>query len=171
MAEIEHSAQGAQDLQGERPLIVELNPHGCDFWEYHGTRARLEAEGIIPAAVVWPATGARAVTWQDGRLKFSLRRIRPEGLKGPMRTWINGDWWALRGDLVDGPDMRQRRILRMQRALERETYLQSPAGQRVLSAEFSRLHAADRDKDFQSFKALIPALTPPCRGRRAAGAA
>jgi hypothetical protein len=171
MAETQHSAGAAHDSRGERPLTVELNPHGLDFWEYHGTRAQLEAEGIVPAAIAWPAAGAQSVGWQDGRLKFSLRRIRPDGLRGPMRLWVNGDWWALRCDLIGGPDMLQRRLICMQRALELETYRQSPAGQRAWYAAYKRLRAADCDRAFQAFKALVPGLIPPRRGRRAGGAA
>lgn len=167
MAETEHSAAAAHEPQAERELTVELNPYGCDFWEYQGTRAQLEAEGVIPAAVEWPATGVRSVEWQDGRMRFSLRRIRPAWLKGPMRLWVNGDWWALRCDLIGGPDTSQRRLIRMRRDVEREAYRQSPAGQRAWDELWRRFRAAERDSAFQVFKARVPGLTPPRRGRRA----
>lgn len=171
MAETEHSAAAAHQPQAERELTVELNPHGLDFWEYHGTRAQLEAEGFIPAAVAWPAIGAQSVGWQDGRLKFSLRRTRPPGLKGPMRLWISGDWWTVRCDLTGGPDFMELRLIRMRRDLEREAYRQSPAGQRAWYAAYKQWQASSLDRDFQSFLKLIPALNSPRRGRRSGGAA
>ena len=85
MADMQHSASTTAEAQTEREFTVSIRPHALDFWEYFGTRAQLEAEGVIPSGMEWPATGAKEVGWKEGRLKFGLRRIRPEGLKGPMR--------------------------------------------------------------------------------------
>lgn len=170
MAETEHSAAAAQEPQAERELMVSLRPHGLGFWEFEGTRAQLEAEGAIPAAAKWPAIGAAAVKWKAGRLSFSLRRVRPPGLKGPMRLWVNGDWWALRCELIGAPSCLEQRVIDARRALEREAFLASPAGQRAWDEQWRRRCAAERDSAFQAFKARVPGLVAPKRGRKAKAA-
>lgn len=170
MAEAKHSAQAAHEPQAEREMTIDLRPYGWERWEFEGTRAQLEAEGVNPPATKWPA-GVQWVTWIAGPLKFHLRRTRPPGLKGPMRLWVNGDWWSLHCDRVNGPDHLQQRVIDARRALERETYRQSPAGQRAWDEQWRRRCEADRDRAFQAFKALVPGLIPPRRGRRAGGAA
>lgn len=167
MAETEHSAAAAQEPQAERELMVSLRPHGLGFWEFEGTRAQLEAEGVIPAATEWPATGAAREEWKAGRLRFSLRRARPPGLKGPMRLWVNGDWWALRCELIGGPSHHEQRVIDARRALEREAFLASAAGQRAWNEQCRRRCAAERDSAFQVFKTRVPGLVAPKRGRKA----
>lgn len=46
-----HSA--TPDL-GDPGLRVCIRPRNLDFWEYEGTRAQLEAEGVIPPGLKWP---------------------------------------------------------------------------------------------------------------------
>lgn len=171
MAETEHSAAAAYEPQAERELRIDLRPYGWHMWEFEGTRAQLEAEGVIPPGTEWPATGARAVEWKAGPLKFSMHRTRPPGLKGPMRLWISGDWWRLRCEPVNRLDGWQQQEAEAERELRRVRYFKSPAGQRALHVECQRRYAADRDAAFQAFKALVPGLIPPRRGRRAGGAA
>ena len=151
MAKTQHSVGTAQELKVERELTIDLRPYGWQLWELLGTRAQLEAEGVIPAATEWPATGARMVEWTTGRLRFALHRTRPEGLKGPVRLWANGDWWSLRCEPVNAPAIGQQRLIDMQRALDRAVYQQSPAGQREWSEQGRRGEAARRDKAFQTF--------------------
>lgn len=166
MAEAQHSAAAAHQPHAERELKIDLRPYGWAMWEFEGTRALLEAEGVIPPGTEWPASGAGAVKWEAGPLEFRLHRTRPPGLKGPMRLWVNGDWWSLRCEQINGPDHMQQRLIDMRRAVEREAYHQSPAGQRQWDEQWCRRHAADSDKAFQAFKALVPGLIPPRRGRR-----
>jgi hypothetical protein len=166
MAETQHSAGTAHDSQTEREMTINLRPYGWRRWEFEGTRAQLEAEGVIPTGTEWPATGARWVEWKGGPLKFHLRRSRPPGLKGPMRLWVNGDWWCLHCDLIKEPDMRQQRLIDAQQETDRAAYEASPAGRRAFEAHLRRYWTAQEDKRFQSFKVLIPGLVPPPRGRR-----
>jgi hypothetical protein len=84
-----------------------------------------------------------------------------------MRLWVNGDWWCLHCDRVNGTDHLQQRVIDARRAFEREAYRASPAGQRAWDELWRRYSAAQRDKGFQSFKAMVPALNLPRRGRRA----
>lgn len=170
MAETHQSAQTAHEPHAEREMTIDLRPYGWARWEFEGTRAQLEAEGVIPPATHWPAD-ARWVEWIAGPLKFHLRRTRPPGLKGPMRLWVNGDWWCLHCDQVNAPDHLQQRVIDARRKLQEEAYRASPAGQRAWSEEYRRRREADRDRAFQAFKASVPGLIPPRRGRRAGGAA
>ena len=162
MADTEHSA--TKPDMGGSDLKVIIRPYKMDFWEYEGSRAQLEAEGVIPSTTEWPE-GAENLYWNDSCFQWSLGRTRPEGLKGPMALWTNGDWWNLRcSDLHNRSDAR--RILEIRRKLADELYRQSPAGRREWDAAHGRYMKAQHDQDFQAFKAMIPGLTPPKRGRK-----
>lgn len=171
MAETQHSAAEARDSLAGRELAVDLRPYGWNMWEFQGTRAQLEAEGAIPPATKWPAAGTGAVEWTAGPLRFSLRRVRPAGLKGPKQLWVNGDWWCLRCDTVERFDPLLLRVHEARQALALAIYRLSPAGQRASAELWQRTAAARRDSAFQSFRALVPALNPPQRGRRAGASA
>lgn len=130
---------------------------------YSGSRAQLEAEGIIPADLEWPERTAE-VNWMVGDLQFSLRRARPEGIKGPMAVWINGDHWCL-GIEVHGRDFAwhdQRKLKAQADALATELHRRTQAGRREFEAHVRRMQAANHDKAFQVFKTLIL----PKRARR-----
>jgi hypothetical protein len=88
-----------------------------------------------------------------------------------MRLWIRGDWWKLQWEQKVHPDKGTRAVLRKKAELVTEVYRQSPAGQRAWDAHWRLYWQAHQDKAFQSFKALIPGLIPPKRGRKAAPAA
>ena len=151
-----------------REMRVDIRPYGLDFWEYEGTRAQLDAEGVIPPSTKWPE-GVQRLYWSDDRFTWCLVRTRPLGLKGPMSLWASGDWWGLRcSDLHNRSDAR--RVAEMKRGLADELYRQSPAGQRAWNAAFERRMKAQRDQAFQAFKLLIPGLIAPKRGRKPAQA-
>lgn len=163
-------AEAAHEPHAERELTIDLRPYGWRRWVFEGTRAQLEAEGAIPPGTEWPATGARWVEWKAGPLEFRLCRTRPPGLKGPMRLWINGDWWGLVCTPVKDEPL-QWKVLQAQRELERLRRLQTPEGQRAARALSDRHWKARTDKRFRAFLSLFPELNPPRRGRRAGGAA
>ena len=151
----------------ERPMCVTIRPYNMDFWEYVGSRAQLEAEGVIPPCTKWP-DGVQNLRWETGRFQYWLRRTRPEGLKGPMKLWTSGDWWCLRCDLIDGPDHATLRILDKKRELAEALYRQSPAGQREWNAQLSRLWKSREDEAFQAFKStFIPKRKKPGRKPKA----
>ena len=88
MAETEHSAAAAQEPQAERELMVSLRPHGLGFWEFEGTRAQLEAEGVIPAATEWPATGAAGVEGGAAEVQSAPSApARSEGADAVVGQW------------------------------------------------------------------------------------
>ena len=73
-------------------LLIAIQPRG--FTDIHGTSAQLCAEGLIPDGFKWPSRTER-VSWTNEKFSFSVARSRPPGTKGPMSTWIAGDYWSL----------------------------------------------------------------------------
>lgn len=150
----------------ERELLIEI---WCDKWaHFEGTAAQLIAEGLIPDGFEWPQAAA-SKRWESNGFKYWVNRTRPKNHKGPMRSWLELDNWFIR-IYVAGRDHRwctQRRLERMAEALRAEVYRHTPAGLREWSATLDRYRSARRDEAFQSFKALIPGLVPPKRGRKA----
>jgi hypothetical protein len=131
---------------------------------YEGTRAQLEDEGIIPEGTKWPV-GKNSVDWEANGLVFWLSRCRPRDMKGPMKLWLEGDFWKLsfspRGhSCMDGA------IKGKARELREMLYCETEQGRRHWSDTWRRAKKARDDEQFQAFKALIPALMPPKRGRR-----
>ena len=143
-------AQAGGPTQPARELSIDICPHGWNHWSMQGTRAQLEAEGAIPAGTVWPERGASTVEWQRGPLSFTLRRTRPEDLRGPRRLWINGDWWELRCI-----DPRQTWASKQIAARVREIDALRRAPQYGL---LNRLSSAKTDVAYQAFRARLPGL-------------
>lgn len=132
-----------------------------DYWtQFQGTRAQLEAEGLIPPRFKWPS-GTDACTWEvETGMTYRLRRQRPEGHKGAMRTWLGLDHWSL--SIETSPRWRRtRRLEKLVGAFEREVYCQSAAWAKEFNAKMELLAYAARDQNFQAFKALVPGLIPP----------
>lgn len=143
-----------------------------DQWvEFIGTAAQLRAENLIPDSFEWPP-GATDKHWTARGMRYWMRRCRPEGHKGPMSSWLTLDNWFVRIS-PDNPDPQwhaRRSIQRMEAALRREQHHLTPAGARQRHQEWLRIMAALRDQRFQTFKAKLPGLTPPTRGRKAMAA-
>ena len=151
------------DLSGE--LVVEI----CtDIYLtiYHGTRAQLEDEGVIPKGTEWPS-GYDGCRWQSGKFNFWLRRERPPGAKGPRRDFADVDWFSLRWGLTNPPSHAQRQIARKTQELKDTIYRSSQKGEAERYAQWSRYWETTKDAAFQYFKATIPGLVPPKRGRKA----
>jgi len=81
------------DQGNERPLNVCIRPRNLDFVEYQGTRAQLEAEGIIPPGTQWPEGGALCV------VEYWQARIHPES--HPPRRHEGSDEALACGRLVE----------------------------------------------------------------------
>lgn len=147
-------------------LRIVCRPYNNFAWEFHGTRAQLEAEGVIPPSTVWPQSGTAVVSWIVGRALLTLRRTRPPGVKGPARLWQQADWWYLRSDLQDPPSYEAQRIEELRAALDDALWRTTPEGRRALGQRWARRHAAQQDPYFRAFLARItPAMTRPPRGR------
>lgn len=163
MASISQDASASIAIPAE--LVVVLNPYDHGFSEFIGSRAMLEAEGIIPDGTKWPE-GYDSLYWQAGEFDYSLRRQRPEGAKGPRRDFANFDWWCLRWELTKAPSHTQRDIMRKAQALKDAIYSHSAEGQAEFNKNWKRYWKTVEDEKFQAFKALIPGLVRPKRGRR-----
>lgn len=153
---------------GARPLdlgelTIEMNPE----WRrvhYIGTRMQLEAEGIIPGKPCWPDGFTRADGEANG-IHFTLRRVRPEGVKGPRRAFLDCDNWKLTMYPADR-EFDDRALEFKAKELRDMAYARTPQGRAENDAKWKRYYAACDDKQFQAFKALIPGLIPPPRKPR-----
>ena len=131
----------------ESDLIVSVLPRAWVQWE--GARTLLIAEGLIPAGFEWPA-GKQWKTWDADGWHYWVMRCRPPGMKGPMRLWVQGDWWSVRRSrTVDaGTGYAAASLYEKRRALDREIWRHSPEAAR----QFNRFWKAHEDASFQSFK-------------------
>lgn len=135
--------------------------------EFEGTAAQLTDEGLIPEGFEWPI-GVVSRHWTASGYTYWLRRIRPTGHKGPMRSWLELDNWFVRIE-VEGRDARwlvRRNLERQVEELEETIRRQTRAGLAETEARLRRYWAAQDDKAFQSFKALIPGVIPVKRARK-----
>ena len=151
-------------LQDERELLIDI---WRDHWAgYEGTAAQLEAEGLIPEGFEWPQAAAD-MQWEANGYAYWLRRTRPDGHKGPMRSWLQLDNWFVRIRVAgrDGHWSGRRALERRAEELKADYYRQTAAGWREWQANWTRYSAAQNDEKFRAFKALIPGLVPPKRGR------
>ena len=147
-------------------LIVICDPGHSDYSEFIGTRAMLEAEGVIPEKTVWPQRYDRAY-WTAGKFDYTLVRVRPEGAKGPRKLFADCDWWCVRCELRQRPTPAALAIAAKEKALNDEIYRQTPQGRAEWDERWRRFFEAEKDEKYQAFKARIPGLVRPKRGRRA----
>lgn len=146
-------------------LRIEIEPDDCV--QYAGTAAQLQAEGLIPEGFEWPR-GATHKQWDANGFEYWLRREKPKGHKGPMRSWLEVDNWFLRvREKSHDYRWRARRQLdRRAEALRAEYYRLTAAGAREWNAALRRYWTTQEDAAFQAFKAKVPGLIPPKRGRK-----
>lgn len=137
------------------------------YCEYHGTRAQLEEEGLIPAGLQWPEGHLRSY-WDAGPFVFWLVRKRPAGSKGPRRQFRDIDWWHLRWQYSDPRARAEGAIRRKSDELAKLIRHSSPEGKAEWNRHYAHYVEACRDAQFQAFKALVPGLLPPPRVRRMA---
>jgi hypothetical protein len=154
-------ASAGLDLSKE--IIVCLPFRGIA--EYQGTRAALEAEGIIPSDTKWP-DGFGDLHWEDDKFKYWIRRLRPEGVKGPRKQFLGVDWWMLRCSPVNGMSRDAEAIELKAKALADEIYRQTPKYREECNKEWDAYSKARDDDKFQAFKSLIAGITRHKRGRR-----
>lgn len=141
------------DIGNELIVVMPID----QLLEYQGTRKALESEGHIPAETVWP-DGFESLHWEKGAYKFWLRRERPQGVKGPRRSFLEVDWWTLRIDPVNSRPWQQFVIERKAKELREAIYRASAEGLAKSSASFERYCKAGRDTAFKSFMARIPGI-------------
>jgi hypothetical protein len=159
------SAADAQQLVGARELNIQI---WLDEWaRFTGTAAQLQAEGLIPDGFEWPRAAADT-RWEANGFTYWLRRVRPGGHKGPMRSWLQADSWSvtMRVTSRDYHWGVRRALERKAEELRAEYYRHTTAGAREWSAAFDRYWQTRQDNRFQVFKALVPGLVPAKRGRK-----
>lgn len=143
-------------------LVIHIWP---GIWtRYKGTGPQLEAEGVIPVGTVWPK-GSSAISWEAGGVCYTLHRTRPAGIKGPMKVWLEGDYWSLTMDVPgrDWVSIGRQNIEQKVKALRDEVHRQSAAGRREWESNWARYTQARNDKAFQAFQSIfVP--TPKKRG-------
>ncbi|WP_156443222.1 hypothetical protein [Burkholderia sp. RF4-BP95] len=147
---------------GELSIVMDRTlAYAC----YVGTRAHLEAEGVIPAGTEW-RRGYRSIFWDENGISFALQRARPKGAKGPRREFEDCDNWCLRMHAV-GRDHRDSYIRTKARELREALFAQTPEGKKLRNLYFVALE----DKGFQEFRDKVTALAelekPKSRRRRA----
>lgn len=150
-----------------RELHITIYPG--HFARYTGSAAQLAAEGLIPEGLAWPR-GKCSTRWTANGFDYILCRCRPEGRKGPMKSWLALDHWCLVFYVTgsEWPGSARHRLERAAQALRDEIYRQSPAGQREWQAGWNRWWAAHKDTAFQAFKAaVLPARKKPGRPAKA----
>ena len=157
------STIGIPDLTSE--LVVEIRAD-IDYSKYYGTRVQLEEEGVIPKGTEWPS-GYDDCRWQSGKFNFRLRRERPPGAKGPRRHFAAVDWFSVKWEPTNPSSYAQREIALKTQELKDALYRRTPKGEAEWSALCDRYCETTKDAAFQAFKATIPGLVPPRRGRNA----
>lgn len=150
--------QPAADL--EEVLIVPLPLFGMT--RYLGTRAQLEADGLLPVGTVWPVKD-KSTQWSDGRFDWRLFRTRRQNQRGPKSVWVDGDWWCLASTLKGSSNGWVGRAVVLQRQLDVALRNSTDAGQALARKELRRLWASQADQAYQAFRASIPALAPQAK--------
>ncbi|MBA3756314.1 MAG: hypothetical protein H0X02_08855 [Nitrosomonas sp.] len=146
-------------------LVVLIYPNHYDFSEYWGTSAMLEDEGVIPEGTEWKE-GYFDLRWVDEKFRYWLRRQRPPEAKGPRKQFENVDWFCFRWERTIAPSHAQKQVNNKIQEIKDIAYLHSAKGAAERQAMWDSFWKAERDKEFQDFKALIPGLIPIKRGRK-----
>lgn len=132
---------------------------------YIGTRMQIESEGFRPPNDRWP-DGFASIYWETDVNDFWLRRERPEGVKGPRRSFLDCDHWDLRVSRKNF-GFTDYVILRKTEELREIVFNNSPAGKARFNRQWEQFVRAHDDRAFQQFKAGIPALVEAqAKGRR-----
>lgn len=132
-------------------LTIEITPDSYVFWR--GTAAQLMDELLIPFGLEWPV-GTDEVTWDDNfGIHYTLKRCRPEGMKGPMKAWTSGDWWWCCAKPIDFERRQARKVERMREELAAEI-----RRQRTFDEDLERAVRIKADPAFKAFKQRLGML-------------
>ena len=172
MVEPRNTGTVAELLNAINPVLAERELH-ITIWhdncaEFEGSAAQLVAEGVIPDGFEWSSV-AMPMHWEANGFDCWLRRTRPAGWKGSMKSYREVDNWTIRISVTGRTqhDMRRLELERKAVELQAEFHQCTPTGRRESDAKWRRYWTACEDKTFQAFKALIPGLIPAKRGRKA----
>lgn len=147
-------------------IIISLHSVAGFAWtEFQGTRAQLEAEGLIPPDLRWPGEGFDCVEWQAGKVRYRLCRRRPDCAKGPRKAFAGIDWWSVRSELLDPRPWNERILADKVAEFRKSVYALSAEGLAARSQLFNAYCEAKRDAGFQAFLSRVPGLVKPARRR------
>lgn len=143
---------------GVSDLNISITPRA--YAQYEGTAAQLMAEGLIPTGFKWPI-GAARTSYEMGEYTYWMGRCRPDGHKGPMSSWADGDYWFIRRGLVsqarDG--FQAANIYQKQQELADVINRSSPEYKRLSN----RAYKAQIDDRYMAFRNRV--MGEPKRGR------
>lgn len=139
-------------------IVISITPRA--YTRYHGTAEQLVAEGLIPDGFKWPHKASR-VSFEMGQFTHWMGRCRPDGIKGPMSIWTEGDYWFLQRSLTadNGHGYCKAQLYEKKMELAALIRRNTPEWQHV----FHRAWAARHDDKYQSFRLQL--LGEPKRGR------
>ena len=152
-------------------LRADLSNTDLSFWinadigisHIYGSRAQLQAEGLIPAGTTFPAQGC--VEWTAGSNRFALYAVRRTLAREMGRDQSTGDCWCLAVSPLDDviPFAHTRRRM-LSAKLKEVARLIQPFDEAAWHAGFMRREAARKDTAFQAFKAsVLPQRSKPGR--------
>lgn len=139
-------------------LIISIHQRACT--RYHGTAAQLIAEGLIPDGFEWPRKASR-ISFEIGKFTHWMGRCRPEGIKGPMSVWVEGDHWFLQRSLTADEGRGWDRAQLYEKTMELADLVRrnTPEWNRM----FTRAWETRKDSKYQAFRLQL--LGEPKRGR------
>lgn len=143
-------------------LSIDIQLTGPSFVVYGGTAAQLIEERLVPPGFKWP-DGRKPVSWTVGDLRYVLMRVRPEGHKGPAKSWHGLDNWRVTTS-IENSRWEEYRVERKLREMGAVIHRHSEAGVREAQRRIEAHGRALSDAAFQSFKACVM----PASARRGA---
>lgn len=135
----------------QQDLIVTII--GARRVSFTGTRAQIEAEGLLSDAFRWPSGGR--LYWSSGWFEFKLTRERPPGQS---KRNPEVDWWTLQRDCRDCRQLAAQDLQRATDNLADALFALTPEGQAADAASEGLLSSAGADRSFQ---ALLADMVPP----------
>lgn len=145
------SAGTVLDIKSE---IIVCTPYHC-IAEYQGTRAALEAEGVIPTETKWPDTGFDRVHWSDDVIEYTLFRDRPDGATGAKKLFVDVDWWRFGFSPIRQKPYQQVDIEQKKKALEDAIFRQTTEGMHLIQKLFHDYHQSEKDAAYQKFRGCL----------------
>lgn len=140
-------------------LRITIFPGGVVRFE--GSSAQLVAEGLMPKNPKWPDRDITA-NWNDDQFHYGIHRVKPNGVKVPKAEWAKLDNWQLTRTPHNRLSWDDVAIREKMEEIERIKFRNSREG-KMLSNKHWKAYCDDA---FQAFKAMIPGLVPPKRGRK-----
>lgn len=131
-------------------LQIQIYPR--QYTEFLGTAAQLIEAGFIPPEFEWPSERRRS-SYELGEFSYWLGRRRPDGLKGPMKSWTSGDFWFLRRHPTSkgpGSYLEVERHL-LQAKLTTAIFMDTAAGRE----QHERAYRARTDKRYMAFRSQV----------------